>query len=1228
MHKKSALWRGLTSVCCLILAISIIAGGVLEANAGTIDTYLGTLSSKTVSAHPEDLYTKYKPAGSVLNQDGTGNSSALIMQAIDLGRREAAEGAVLLKNENGALPLASGSNVTLLGLRSHVNLIGSSFGVKAQGPYITLEQALSQNKTDFANTIATSLNQNRQTGEVTIGATTSGWSGQEFEYEGAGFSINPTMVEIYEKLSETYKHANNEAAAEVYDPAEPSVAEIAAVNPDYKSSFAQYGDASIVVIARPSCESHDFMPGGVADGLDFEHGEPFSLTKNERDMIALAKEASKKVIVLIASSASVEIGSLKNDPDIDAIMWIGSVGCYGNLGVADILSGKVSPSGGLFDIFTAYNMSAPAMQNFGQQYYANANEVTRSGGVIGFNPGAYAIEAENIYVGYRYYETRYYDSVAGVHNADSKAGVYASKGGWNYADEVTYGFGYGLSYTTFSFEMGEPTWQRDVAADGTPNVYATFPVTVTNTGKVAGKTPVQIYGQAPYYEGGVEKSAIQLLNFEKTGILEPGASEVVNVKVDMQYIASYDVNYKNADGSTGTFILDPGDYYFAAGNGAHDALNNIMVAQGMDEEQMVGSGTAAAVYKQSIDESFISKTTFSVSKTGYPISNQLPYSDWNYYQPGEVEYLSRMDWEGTWPKSYTNMKITSSELLDHLNGKYYTLHTDDDTSGIVWGVDHGIHITDMYGVAYDDPKWDLFLEQLTLEEAMYIFSFGGPSIPGATSIGAVETYMTENAGNGIAVALNASKDPDAPWAIPTSDPNGNWHPEVFGNAPLGASTFNPELMHELGSFTGLESLFTGINILWGPGLNTHRHAYNGRNGEYYSEDPILSGVAAMEFAIGASEYGLIAAPKHFAFNDQETDRGGVSPWMTEQRAREVELRAYQYAFEATKYDTDTYDAGMRGLMTSFSKIGGVECTTSYGLMTEILANEWGFIGYAVTDIYDDVDLWAAVLNSGTTCFDTRGQSGFYSNTTLENCFLFVNQINEGKGLSKNFIDGDANLQAKLKEAVHKNIFAWSESHLMNRYAGETHVEKLMPWWRTTYYAAIGVSAALMVLCAVLYVLSVRKEEKSEGKTKLAAGAWLNIAAGVLGAAGIIATVVCSGISQDNVMVSLNACITFGVIGVVLSVAAVFLASKSDLLRTVCGLGAIGAYMYIVYNLISERVMLVAGLFSYASNNMVGWQVFYATVAAGAALILGCVVLIVGSFLKAVKKTPVQTEAEA
>jgi beta-glucosidase len=455
--KRTGLWRGLASLMCFILALSIIAGNVLESNAATIDTYMGTQSERMVSDGA--LYDKFTPSAEVLNQDGTGNSHALIQKAIDLNRRQAYEGSVLLKNENDTLPLASGANVTLLGIRSHKPILGSAFGVKVWGPVINLEQALRDSRTDFANTIADSASTNFATGEVTSGPTMNGWTGEEFDFEGAGYNVNPTMIDVYEKLLASYHHEYNEGAEEVFDPREPSLADIAAADAGYKDSFAQYGDAAIVVISRASGESHDYLPGGVAEGLGMD--EPLALSQNERDAIALAKECSDKVIVLINSSCSVEIAELKDDPDVDAILWIGAPGAYGMLGVADILSGKVSPSGGLFDIFAARNMSAPAMQNMGNFRYANAEgTVTRGGGMFGGNTGMYIMEAEGIYVGYRYYETRYYDSVAGQGNAASAAGVYASDGVWNYDDEVAYGFGYGLSYTTFDFEFdGEPVFK-------------------------------------------------------------------------------------------------------------------------------------------------------------------------------------------------------------------------------------------------------------------------------------------------------------------------------------------------------------------------------------------------------------------------------------------------------------------------------------------------------------------------------------------------------------------------------------------------------------------------------------------------------------------------------------------------------------------------------------------------------------------------------------------------
>lgn len=1080
--KKRALWRGLTTLFTFIFSLTIIIGVVAESYKATIDTALGTLSEKFVSENTEDdpLYDKFQPSAEVLNEDGTGNSHALIQKAIDLNRQQAAEGAVLLKNNNAdgqGLPLAGNSQVTLFGIRSHVSLLGSSFGVKAQGPYISLEQALTQNKTDFKNTIAYTLNNNFATGEVTRGATLDSWSGDEFEFEGAGFTVNPVMTAVYDKLNETYLHSENETPSAEYDPGEPSAAEIKAVNSDYAASFAEYGDAAIVVISRPSAESKDYLPGGVVDGLGAE--EPLQLTANERDTIEMAKKCSDNVIVLLNSANAVEIGDLKNDPEIDSILWIGFPGCYGMLGVSDILCGRTSPSGALPDIYATYNMSAPAMQNMGNFQYENgADMLTRGAGQTGGTTGNYLIEAEGIYVGYRYYETRYYDSVFGNGNAGSPVGAYASSTEWDYEKEVAYGFGYGLSYTDFTQEFeGEPEFNVSTDPEtGVCDATAVFHVKVTNTGDMAGKSIVQIYGQAPYTEGGVEKSAVQLLNFGKTDTLKPGESQVVSVEVDLQYIASYDNTYDNGDGTVGTYILDPGTYYFAMGNGAHDALNHMMARQGADPESLSGESNSAMAYEHKITEDFISSTAFSVSKTGEKISNQLDYADWNYFQPGEVTYLSRTDWAGTYPKSYTDMTLVNEELINLLNGNYYTIQTDDDTSGITWGKDSNLMFYEMYGTDFDDAKWQDLLDKMTLEEAQYLATFGGPSIPGVSSIGTVETYMTENAGNGVAVNLNASKDTGAPWSISASDPNGNWHPEVFANAPLVAASFNQDLYKEVGSFIGEEALFTGIPILWGPGLNTHRHAYNGRNGEYYSEDPVLSGSAAMEFAIGALDYGLIAAPKHFAFNDQETNRSGVAPYMLEQRAREVELRAYQIAFEATKYDTEEVDAGMRGLMISFSKIGPVECTASYELMTEILKEEWGFKGYAVTDIYDDTDIYGAVLASGTTCFDTRGISGFYGATTLENCSTFATQV-DGSKVSAQLLSGDARLQNAVKDSCHNILYAFSQSSLMNRYNSTTHIEQTMTWWRMAYMAAIAAFGILLLASGALYVVSSKRKER-------------------------------------------------------------------------------------------------------------------------------------------------------
>ncbi len=1082
--KRNYALRGLASVTAAVFGLSFAAGSIAEGYKSTLDTALGTKSESFVSESSENdpLYDKFKPSDEVLNEDGTGNSHALIQKAIDLNREQEVEGAVLLKNntEDGqGLPLKEGSAVSLMGIHSQVDLLGSGFGVKANGGFISLRQALENNKTDFANTVATSLSQNWQTGTIELGSTLrDGWHGDEFEFEGAGFTVNPVLPEIYQSLNDsTYNHANNEQASNEFDPGEPSIKEMEGVNASFRDSFKDYSDAAIVVLARPSSESTDYLPGGVAEGTGAS--EPLALTDNEKDQIKLAKEASDNVIVLLDTASAMEVKELQEDDEIDAILWIGAPGSYGSLGIADILSGKVSPSGGLPDIFPTYNMSAPAMQNMGSFQYSNAEElITRGGGAFGGLVGTYIVEAEGMYTGYRYYETRYFDAVNGNGNADSKAGAVASKDGWNYEDEVVYGFGYGLSYTTFEYEMDAPEITVTPNENGSVDAFANFAVTVKNTGDVAGKTPVQIYGQAPYEEGGVEKVAIQLLGYDKTGIIEPGASETVNVQVDLQYIASYDSTYANEDGTEGTYILDPGQYYFSTGNGAHLALNNIMALQGTKAEDLVGESDKRAATVVEITEDQIAKTAFATSKAGGAIHNEIEYADWNHFQEGEVTYLSRADWEATWPKTYDDLTLENQELIDLLNGHYYTIATDDDTSDIKWGEGESVPFYQMAGAEYDDERWATLLDHITLEEAQYLATYGGPDIPGIESLGMVEGTYAENCGNGIAVNLNANKDSNAPWSISQDDPNGNWHPEVFASSPVVAASFNLDLSNRLGQFIGEESLFVGIPILWGPGLNTHRHAYNGRNGEYYSEDPILSGYTAMEFAIGAQDYGLIAAPKHFAFNDQETNRSGVAPYMTEQRAREVELRAYQIAFEATKYDTEEIDKGMNGLMISFSKIGPVECTASVGLMTEILQNEYGFHGYAVTDIYDDTDVYGAVITSGATCYDMRGMAGFGGTTTLENTQNLMGQV-DGTTVNAEIFKGDANAQQHIKQSVHNILYAMSRSNLMNRYNSTTRIEQNMTWWRALYMGIEAGSGILTVLFAVLFILMGRKAKEAK-----------------------------------------------------------------------------------------------------------------------------------------------------
>lgn len=1076
--QKTRIFRALSFVTAFLLALSVILGTILERFRPQVDETLGTQSQILVSDITDTSQAAYAPPAELLGEDGHIDTQKTIQHFIDFGRELAAGGTVLLKN-NGALPLQRGSAITLLGMKSHFPILGSGQGMPIVGPVITLEDALSKTRTDFRNPDRNVWRNNIKPDYSTF---------DDYDFVGGDMKLNPVPVQAYESYSELFtgwgswtyipSMASFNAAELSNHFDDPSIEQLESYAPDLESSFVEYNDAAIVVVGRPSSENGDYAKGGVAEGQG--NTEPLELTTNERDIIQMATDHFDKVIVLVNSANAMEIGELADNDKIDAILWIGHPGSFGMLGVVDVLVGDVNPSAGLVDIFAEKNLSAPAMVNFGDYKFTNYNpdgdpatEITRS------NSSSYVIEPESIYAGYRYYETRYYDIVYGQGNADSATGAAASSGNWRYNEEVVYPFGYGLSYTTFSQEIvGEPVITKEEH-----NFTMDFTVKVTNTGSVAGKSNIQLYAQVPYIAGGVEKSAIQLASYDMTGVIEPGQSETKTIHVDMQDVASYDMNHANADGTTGTWILDAGDYYFTVANGSHQAVNNVLTAQGKavvnTNGLMDADGNAAAVYHYAYDgiNGSVDDVTFSVSKSGQAVSNHLEYSDWNHYEPGKVTYLSRSDWSGTWPVEYTDMTVPQSMLAD-LNGQTYQVQTSDDTSHIVFGADNGLQLYQMEGVPYDDPQWQSLVDQMSIEECLGLIAYGGNEFRSIPSVGLLRGLYTENSGNGVQSEIG---DPRyvSPWCVTDDDPNAHFYLEIYATAPTVAASFDPQLQYKMGEEVGLQALIVGLPILWGPGLNTHRSAYNGRNGDYYSEDPILTGNVGMEFSIGAFKYGLLVAPKHYAFNDQETNRGGIAPFLTEQRAREVELRAFQIPMEANKYDANppeywngegSQDFGMRGMMTSFSKVGPVECTTSQGLITDIACKEWGFIGYIVTDIFDDTDLFAAVVNAGVTGYDLRGnfsEKGFPAHS------------NDGQPISAEMFAGDANILTKIKEAAHNTLWAFCQSNLMNAFGPETHFQQLGTWWRTTYKAVIGVTAILFVASFAAYSLSIFGKKKKE-----------------------------------------------------------------------------------------------------------------------------------------------------
>ena len=1024
MSKKKSgrrVWRGVTTATASLLALSVCASTVVDGFRTDIDKFLGTKSTKLVteSSDGTDLYT--------FKSDYT-STTELLHGIQDVGERMSEEGSVLLKN-NGALPLTQDETqkITLLGFSSYYPVQGGDMG-----------SSLVENVGTDADTVDM------------VGA-----------FKAKGFGLNQTVADMYEALQPTFKsevqswggtieynHITAPSTTGVFSSKEPSQAALDGQNAAWKDSMND-NNVMIVTIARSASENGTYQPGtaGVDPTQNLNQTDPLGLSDDERDLIQAAVDAKAsnggKVIVLLNNASAMEVQEIQDNAGVDAILQVGLPGGYGFYGVADILSGDVNPSGHLTDTYAVKNANSPAAQNFGDLQWTNANPDISMNDAI--------VEAENIYIGYKYYETRYFDTVMGQGNADSAVGS-STDGGWSYDNEVTYPFGYGLSYTTFEQTLDNLNVDLE-------NETVTANVTVKNTGSVAGKDVVQLYVSLPYTdydkEHGVEKAAIQLLDYGKTAELAPGASETVTITADMQNMASWDSTADNAAGTKGCYILDAGDYYFTIGNGAHEAVQNVLAAEGQD----VG-GDADKVKSWNLGSQ--DTTTFATTKNGTAVENQLADMDVNYWLPGTATYLTRADWEGTFPKTYKDL-TASDEMLDILDNDIYEINANGDPSTVTFGADNGLTLADLKGVSdINDERWDMLMDEITLEECMIRTGFGGTSTKVIESIMSPEAIQNDgpNGFNSYPLGQYANTDASTgdPCVVDANDPNLTYKMGTMVNETVIAQTFNKDLAADYGRVIGNYSLWANTAIFWGIGTNLHRLPYNARNHEYYSEDAVLTAGQGTAYAAAAMEYGVIIAPKHLAFNDTEINRTGISVFMTEQQARENELRGTQGIVE---------NAHVLGVMTAYNRVGITQDNAHTGLMKNILRNEWGFQGLISEDFIQNANyvvLKEAVLNGVTMSCNTGDNT--MAAVSEKYPYWTVEAVSQ-----------DTTMMTALKQAMKYQNYALANSNAMDGMTSSTRLVSVRTWYDNALVAVQVVFAALTVLAAAMYVLNDRKSKK-------------------------------------------------------------------------------------------------------------------------------------------------------
>ena len=965
----------------LLLAVSMMAGNILELYRTSVDAFLGTRSTQTVTEQSDDesdAWT-YKSEFTTAKEAYEGFK--------DFAIETSQETFALLKNENGALPLAKDAKITMLGVRSYAPVYGNSGGSVPDGKStVQIFDAFTE--------------RGFQLNPETLAAYEAFFADKEWTKPQFGGGILPAYAEI---------SAYN-------DPCELTMDELKALNPDFQSKYTEYGDAAIVVVSRVGGEGGAYYPGeeGLAEGVNTVNGNILSLSDEEMAMIEEAKANFDKVIVLVNAANPMEIANLQDDPDIDAILWVGYPGAYGFYAVADVLNGTVAPSAHLGDTFVKNGALAPAMQNFGNIPWANASDFAE-----GTSVNSYLIENEGIYTGYRYYETRYEDAVLGQGNAASKAGVWASADGWNYADEVVYPFGYGLSYTTF-------TQKLDKVEETDGKLLAT--VTVTNTGDTAGKSVIELYAQTPYgdYEKTnlVEKSAIQLVAFDKTKLLAPGASETRQLEVDKYFLTAYD-----SHGAKG-YILSEGTYYLSLGDDAHDALNNVLArknASGLtapDGSAVAGDPAKVYTWTEKFDDE-----SYRHSVTGQEVTNRFDDADINYWQSGAMTYLSRQDWEGTYPKSLRGENaLTRTENM--VEPCYVKPADAPSAAAVVTEKVTGLKLQDMWGMEWESNYWDELVDELSVDELISLTQDSRYLRP-------VETIGFPQG--------NAADGPDGV-------PNGN----AYANFNLSCSSWNTEVLAKRGDFIAEDCMFQNVQFLWGPGFNVHRTPYSGRNFEYVSEDSCLAYKLGAANIAAMQAKGLNVGIKHFFANDQETHRSGLDTFATEQTLREICMRMFEGAF---------VEGHTLSTMLGTNNIGITSASQHKGSLLDVLRGEWGFKGLVITDACGGSEgnvktVETIAFGANVFCFsDAKARSRKIKNAII--------------------VEDDGALLNTLKERVKETLYAYANSNMMNCLTSDYEIVTVTPWWKTTVLGIDAGIALLTIASFLSFLLSWKKLRKKE-----------------------------------------------------------------------------------------------------------------------------------------------------